>query len=146
MRYFSFLIFLAIMAYLVWPYVHLYQLNDAVNNNDKAAIENLVDFAEVNKVHKENLKWKSEQMAGGVAKDLIQKGAEFAEMFTGEIDANEMVKRLRAMEGSPWDQTSFAFFESPTRFTIRLGKLGQNPIHVQMTLQDWYWRITAIYD
>ncbi len=143
MRYFSFLIFLAIMGYLVWPYVHLYQLNDAVNNNDKAAVEKLVDFGEVNKVHKENLKWKSEQMAGGLLPGMIQKGAE---MMAGEIDANEMVKRLRAMEGSPWDQTSFAFFESPTRFTIRLGKLGRNPIHVQMTLQDWYWRITAIYD
>ncbi|MEK8019877.1 MAG: DUF2939 domain-containing protein [Candidatus Parabeggiatoa sp.] len=143
MRYFSFLIFMAIMGYLVWPYVHLYQLNDAVNNNDKAAMEKLVDFEEVNKVNKENLKWKSEQMSGGLLPDMIKKGAE---MMAGEIDANEIVMRLRAMEGSPWDQTSFAFFESPTRFTIRLGQLGQNPIHVQMTLQDWYWRITAIYD
>ncbi len=146
MRYFSFLIFLAIMAYLVWPYVHLYQLNDAVNNNDKVAVENLVDFAEVNKVHKENLKWKSEQMAGGFLPgmpDMLKKGAE---MMAGDIDADEMLKRLQAIEGEPWAATSFAFFESPTRFTIRLGELGRDPIHVQMTLQDWYWRITAIYD
>ncbi|MDM8559513.1 DUF2939 domain-containing protein [Candidatus Parabeggiatoa sp. HSG14] len=157
MRYFSGLIFLAIMAYLGWPYVHIYHLNNAVKSNDKTAIEKLVDFEEVNKIHKETLEWKVKNSVGSKGNSLLPESIrESAEAITGAvgnlaaktvvIDANEIVERLRHFEGSLWEQLTFAFFESPTRFTVRLGKLGRNPIHVQMTMQDWSWRVTAIYD
>jgi hypothetical protein len=155
MKYFSTLIFLAIMAYLVWPYYHLYEINTAVTQNDKAALEKLVDFKEVNEVYKDDLKWRSENTVapqGGVLPDAMREGAQALMGTLGgiaadtvNIDANWIIERLQKLEGSPFAQLNFAFFESPTRFMIRLGKLGRNPIHIQMTMQDWYWRITAVY-
>jgi hypothetical protein len=150
MKYFSGLIFLAIVTYLVWPYVHLYQLNDAVINNDQVAFEKLLDVEAVRKVYKENIEWKTSQLGPqekNVFSDLMRQGANFFGNTAVDtmINANWILGRLRRI--SPvWDQVTFAFFESPTRFTIRLGELGHNPIHIQMTLQDWYWRVTAIYE
>ena len=40
---------------------------------------------------------------------------------------------------------SFACFEAPGRFLIRAGRLGQDPIHLYMTLRNWQWRVTAIF-
>jgi hypothetical protein len=155
MKYFSGLIFLAIMAYLVWPYYHIYEINSAVAQNNKAALEQLVDFEEVNKVYKENLKWRSEHTVapqGGVLPDSMREGAQALMGTLGgiaaetvNIDAKWILERLRNLEGSPLSQLNFAFFESPTRFMIRFGKLGRNPIHIQMTMQNWYWRVTAVY-
>ena len=155
MRYFSGLIFFAIMAYLGWPYFHLYQLNDAVANNDKAALEKLIDFEAVQEVYQEDLKWRTEQMASStrLLPDTIREGAEAIVGSLGNlasktvtIDTDWVLNQLRNRDGSLWEQLSFAFFESHTRFTIRLGKLGRNPVHIQMTLQDWNWRVGAIYD
>jgi hypothetical protein len=42
--------------------------------------------------------------------------------------------------------TGYAFFESPTRFLVRIGELGLSPIHLRMVFEDWQWRITEIYD
>lgn len=152
MRYLSALIFLMIMTFLAWPYVHLYQLNSAVTHNDQPAVEKMVDFESVRKIHKENLEWKVSHMVGAQEgnplANVIHEGAKIFGDATVDtvVDANWLLKRLHEMEGSVWEQTTFAFFESPTRFTIRVGQLGRDPVHVQMTLQDWFWRITAIYD
>jgi hypothetical protein len=158
MRFIQGLIFLAILAYVGWPYFHLFQLASAIATNDQKMIEELVDFEQVNKIHKENLKWKMDNTVGPAEgtdflPESMREGAEavlgaFGDMAADatKIDASWMLKRLRQIEGSLWENLTFAFFESPTRFTIRLGQLGRNPIHIQMNLQDWYWRITAVYE
>jgi len=157
MKHFSGLIFFAIMGFLLWPYIHLFQLNSAVEKNDRIAFEELVDFDALNKTYQENLKWKSEHIIEPQGSGLFPESMrERAQAIAGaignfaaetlEIDTSQILEILRKKKGTVWEQTTFAFFESPTRFTIRLGELGRNPVHVQMTLQDWYWRVTAIYD
>jgi len=160
MRYLIGLIFFAIVAYVVWPYFHLYQLAEAIATHNKEAIEELVDFEQVNQVHKENLKWKIDNTVGpsegnSFLPDSVREQAQTLMGAVGnmaadatQIDALWILKRLRKMEGSIWENLTFAFFESFTRFTIRLGQLGRDPIHIQMNLnwQDGYWRITAVYE
>jgi hypothetical protein len=41
---------------------------------------------------------------------------------------------------------SFAFFESPTIFLIRIGDLGSNPIYLRLQLENWQWRVTGIHE
>jgi len=140
------------MAYVGSPYYHLYQLNNAVKNNDKAAFAQMIDIESVRKIHKDNIAWKTKQIVpqpeqGNIISEMARQGAKILGNATVDtmIDANSMLAFLR--RASPlWDKVSYAFFESPTRFTIRIGELGRQPIVVQMSLQDWYWRITAIYD
>jgi len=152
MKYINFLIFLAIMAYIGSPYYHLYQMNSAVNNNNKAAFAEMIDIDSIRKIHKDNIAWKTQQIVpqqgqGNIISQMARQGAKILGNAAVDtmIDANSILASLR--QASPiWDQVSYAFFESPTRFTVRIGKLGRNPIFVQMTLQDWNWRITGIYD
>lgn len=42
------------------------------------------------------------------------------------------------------DAVDFAFFESWDRFVIRLGRLGQSPTFVILTLDGTQWRVTDI--
>ena len=156
MKYLSRLLSLLVIGYLVWPYFYLYQLHRAVITNDSAAIETLVDLERVNQVLKDNLKWQMNHTvnnSGHLFPKALQQGAQTLIGTLGNlaaetvvIDAPNLLDRLHKINGSLWEKTTFAFFESPTRFTIRLGQLGRNPIHIQMTLQDWSWRVTAIYD
>lgn len=152
MRYFTSLLFFVVVIYVGWPYYHIYKLSGAVKNNDPTAIEKIVDFEQVNKVFQENKKWKADNMTKTPV-DMLPEGLrEQARALVGalggasSVDAKWMLERFRQSEGSLWDQVSFAFFESPTRFMIRLGQLGRNPLHIEMTLQDWVWRVTAIYE
>ncbi len=152
MKYINFIIFLAIVAYIGSPYYHLYKLNNAVNSNDKAAFAKLIDIEAVRKVHKDNLAWQTQQMIpqqgqGNILSEIARESAKILGNTAVDtmIDTNSILALLRQV--SPlWDKVSYAFFESPTRFTIRIGELGRKPIHVQMSLQDWSWRITAIYE
>jgi len=157
MKYFTSLLFFVVVAYIGWPYYHIYQLSNAVKNNDPAAVEKLVDFEEVNKVLQENQQWKVENNISQNPVDMLPEGLrEQAQALVGvlggknaevsNIDPNSMLERFRQMQGVLWNQVTFAFFESPTRFMIRLGQLGRQPVHVEMTLQDWVWRVTAIYE
>ena len=156
MKYLSRLLSLLVIGYLVWPYFYLYQLHRAVVNNDSAAIEKLVDLESVNQVFKANLEWQMNHAVNASGKlfpEAIKQGAQTLIGTLGNlaaattvINAQNLLDRLHKINGSLWEKTTFAFFESPTRFTIRLGQLGRNPIHIQMTLQDWSWRVTAIYD
>lgn len=151
MKILSGLIFLAIVAFLGWPYYHLYQLNTAVTSNNHAAFEKLIDIDAVRKVQKENRDWKINNtggMEGNVIADTIREGVKALGNTVADttIDTNWMLARLHKTPGSLWEQLTFAFFESPNCFIVRLGKLGQEPIHVQMTMQGWYWRVTGIYE
>jgi len=149
MKYFSGLLFLAIMAYLISPYYSLYEINNAIEKNDNATFEKWVDIEEVRQTHKENMEWKVNNVGpqGGVLADTMRKGINaFGNVAADTIDANWMLERLRKIKGPLWEELTFAFFESPTRFTVRLGQLGREPLHIQLTRQDWFWRVTAIYE
>jgi hypothetical protein len=156
MRYFTSLLFFVVVIYVAWPYYHIYKLNNAVKNNDPAAVEKMVDFEQVNKVFQENMKWKADNMTETPVDMLPESLREQAKALVGAlgnaaadasaVDAKWMLDRFHQMQGSLQDQVTFAFFESPTRFIIRLGQLGRNPLHIEMTLQDWVWRVTAIYE
>ncbi|MCK5524059.1 MAG: DUF2939 domain-containing protein [Thiomargarita sp.] len=150
MKYFSGLLFLAIMAYLISPYYSLYEINNAIEKNDNVTFEKWVDIEEVRQIHKENMEWKINNVGpqGGIFADTMRKGINaFGNVATDTIiDANWMLERLRKIKGPLWEELTFAFFESPTRFTVRLGQLGREPLHIQLTRQDWFWRVTAIYE
>ncbi len=150
MKHLSGLIFLAFIVYLGWPYVHVYQLNNAVVKHDKATFERLVDIEAIRKTYKENLEWRINQIGGSqknILSDMMRQGAKALGGFATDtvIETDSVLKVLRELTPL-WERLTFAFFESPTRFIIRFGELGHNPIHIQLTLQDWNWRVTAIYN
>ena len=157
MRFLYFLLFLAILAYAGYPYVNLYRLDRALMQNDRAALNELVDLAALKAQHKAMFEKQVQRSIGeqpGPISDLVRDGARWYGVQTADsIDVDWVRQRLRRDRASAPDaypsiitDTTFAFFEWPTRFLIRLGDLGDDPIHVRMSLEDWKWRITGIYD
>ncbi|OQW93000.1 MAG: hypothetical protein BWK79_13440 [Beggiatoa sp. IS2] len=157
MRYFSGLLFLLVASYLAWPYfVVFYQLDNAIILNDQAKLEKLIDLSAVRTVYKETLENNLKNTVGGQNApwgDLVRQGVQAIGNPTidATIDYKWVRERLlRLGKNRPLqsfaDSISFAFYESPTRFTARIGKLGDNPTYVQLILQDWSWRVTAIYE
>ena len=44
------------------------------------------------------------------------------------------------------DQISYAFFDRPGGFLVRIGALGEEPVHFHLSLQGATWRMTALYN
>jgi hypothetical protein len=106
--------------------------------------EQLIDIESIRRVRKENIEWKLQKLQGkngSFLPDIIANAA-----INQMINYPNLLASLRQINGSLWQHTSFIFFESPTRFMIRLGNLGHNPLYIEMTLQAWVWRVTAIYE
>jgi len=146
---------------VIWPYYVVYRLDSAVKNNDSATLTELVDLNAIREIHKESVQRNVNQLGDGLSRqvgaehnpvlDTIRDGIIGIGRSTVDktIDVNWVRSCLANKsqdKSSLWQAVSFAFYESPTRFTVRIGKLGQSPTHVQMTLQDWSWRVAAIYD
>ena len=157
MRFVYLLLFLAVMAYAGYPYVNLYRLDRALMQNDYGALNELVDLAALRAQHKTMLEKQVQRNIGtqrGPISDLVRDGARWYGVQTAEaIDLEWVRQRLRRGRMSAPDaypsivtDTTFALFEWPTRFLIRLGDLEDDPIHVRMRLDDWRWRVVGIYD
>jgi len=157
MRFLYFLVFLAILAYAGLPYVNLYRLDRALMQNERATLNELVDLDALKAQHKAMFEKQVQRSIGeqhGPVSDLVRDGARWYGVQTADaIDLDWVRQRLRRQRASAPDaypsiitDTTFAFFEWPTRFLIRLGDLGDDPIHVRMSIEDWRWRVTGIYE
>lgn len=142
---------LIIGAFIVWPYLNLYRLNNAVLTNNITAFEQLIDIESIRRVRKQNIEWKMQKFDGNQGSflpDFIREGAKIFENVAIDrmINSQNLLASLRQINGSLWQHASFIFFQSPTTFIIRLGKLVNEPLYIEMTLQGWAWRVTAIYE
>ncbi|MCK5716279.1 MAG: DUF2939 domain-containing protein [Thiomargarita sp.] len=149
MKYINGLVFLAVMAFILSPYLYIYKLHNTIAANDRVTFEELIDIESIRITYKENIAWNIKHTVGSQKNALSEVMRQGVQVF-GNIAVNTMIEsrvilaHLRR-QAPIWKNVTYAFFESPTCFIIRLGQLGHHPIHIQMTLQDWSWRITAIY-
>ena len=160
------LILLAILlaAYIGYPYLTLYWIDHALLTNDKAALERLVDFPRVRetlkaevklallaKAHKEAenrpiLGIFGSALAGMLAPPLVDSAVDG--MVTPEAILNsETVVEHRQRNESFIDFVTYAFFSSPTAFTVDL-KDPEKPesptITAVMALSGLRWRVVAV--
>jgi len=150
-------VFLAIVIYIGWPYVNLFRLDRALMSNDQQVLISLIDLDAIREKRKQHIErqFSSEAHSGGMVTGLVKEGAR----LMGAATVDSMVTMEWVREKLRWHKdphadiypsiitdTSYAFFESPTRFLVRIGELGLNPVHLRMVFEDWRWRITEIYD
>ena len=163
MKFFSRILFpllvLALLAYAAYPYFSLWRLDRALIRNDTAVEAKLIDLAAIQAQVKDSVKKETDRMIGQGDDDVTRFFREGAETLTQQavtrlVDRNWVRTRLRR-DGQPGDHKPFpgllnhvshAFFERWDRFGVRLGELGDDPVHVQWRFEDWRWRVTAIYD
>lgn len=152
----SLILMLAVLAYLAWPYYTVIRLDRAITLNDPGELERLIDLAAIRRQFKQLL----EQNIEGFADRFDNPVFRFLRGGVKEVGASafdaidhdwvrEAVLGAQRVEDAPRRRLlggfSFAFFETPTRFMVRAGALGNNPVHLYLTLQQWQWRVTAMF-
>lgn len=151
MKYFFALVLVLTATYAAWPYVYLYRIDNALAANDLGTLDKLVDLDAVRAEVKRSLDQDVDDALGeepgavlGWVKDKLN---DLSDRAVEEIVDHAWVRRTLAPdEGSFVGSVSYAFFESWDTFLIRRGELGEDPIHLRMSLSHGNWRVTAIYD
>lgn len=153
-RLFSLIIFIIVIIFIIYPYYITYQLNNAVKNNQTTTLSQLIDLPAVKTNYQQTITYQlsdqSENLTRVIGEQsplstLIRQGAKsVGHLADVTIDIAWIQQHLN-LENGFLNQISHAFFESPTRFVIRVGELGYQPMHIEMQLQNWQWQVTAIY-
>jgi len=146
---------LASLVYLAWPYLALWGLSRAVADADAGpdVLAARIDLAAVRGELRKKLNKDSPSTIGKLSDPFIlwlERG--IRRLGTGALD--ELVTldwvRERLTANSPpgqgfLPQVSYAFFDSPAGFAVRLGTPDQTPVRFRMALQGFQWRVTAVY-
>ncbi len=150
------IVILLVLAYLIWPYYQLNQLGRALDVNDEYTLRKCLDLDAIQRGVKgivdKNIEGVGENydnpvvkfLRGGV-KELSGSALDFVD-FEWVRDTLLGAREQPGARGPQWlGGFSFAFFEAPNLFLVRAGRLGENPVHLHMTLQNWRWRVTAVF-
>ncbi len=151
MRFVGFLVFLALIAYVAWPYYDLMRLERAVLYNDRALLSELVDVDQVRSHIKRRFEHatgrKSDPVLGWAKGGLAALNSEVIDRTVNQEWVREtLLERVdgKGREGL-FPGVSFAFLDAPTRLLVRFGEWGEGALHLYLTLEDWRWRVTALY-
>ena len=157
MKYLCTVLVLTALVYGGWAYVHVYRLDRALMENDRTTLSELVDLDTLKANHRATLEARVNRSFGGPhgsAPQILRQGTRWVGDTTADamIDLDWFREQLRWRRPTTIDaypsiisDATFAFFDAPRRFYIRIGDLGEDPVHVRMTLQNWRWRVTEIH-
>ncbi len=149
------LVFL-VAAFVAWPYYHVWLLDQAVVLNDRDKLCGLVEIKSVREQIKRRLNKEVDSTVGEVSNtfvDWLQDGIQ--RMGIGALDrlvTLEWVREQLLSKTGPQDppgfldQISYAFFDGPAGFVVRIGESGEDPVHFRLSLYAGAWRLTALYN
>ncbi|QIK37912.1 DUF2939 domain-containing protein [Caldichromatium japonicum] len=161
MRLLGYVLLLLLIIYGLWPYYSLYRLDGALLRPDDTELAILVDLPAIRANYKARIAAgintllppttpQAQGVAGWIRQSAEQLGERALEQ-TITLDwvrqtLGEAVIRVTGQTSSPslFDAVDFAFFESPDRFLVRLGRLGENATHLRLTRIGAGWRLTDI--
>ena len=152
----TFLLVVGVLGYIAWPYYTVYRLDRALVENDEQELKKRIDLDAIRLQFKQKLDRQIEGVAEGYDNPILKflRGGvkELGSTSMEAIDYEWLRETIRTAQISRrarphplLGRFSFAFFESPGRFLIRAGELGENPVHLYMTFQPWQWRVTALF-
>ncbi len=151
-----FLLVLAVLAYVAWPYYTLWRLDQALTGNDLSGLVKRLDLTAIRRhfhqLWEQHIAGVAEQFDNPVFRFLRGGVKEVGAAAFDAIDASWVRERLltaQVIEAAPPRPVlggfAFACFERPTRFLVRAGALGKNPVHLYLSLQGCQWRVTAVF-
>lgn len=150
------LIILFIAAFVAWPYYHVWRLDRAVILNDRSELSGLVEIEMVREQIKRRLNKEVDSTVGDVSNafvDWLQDGIQrMGAEAVNRLVTMEWVREQLLSKSGPRDppgflgQISYAFFDSPAGFLVRIGELGEDPVHFRLSLHAGLWRLTALYN
>lgn len=147
-------------GYAVYPYLTLFQLGHAIRQGDAATLHSLVQWSKVRDGIKEDIcdMVLDEPPPAQAAGKLPGFGSGFVRgVATNVVDQRITPEALLAASQAPGAEpkvvprgadvhVNWAFFESPTVFSVSLSAPGQNEdIRLQLEFRDARWRVTRVW-
>jgi len=157
MRYLTSLTLVFILVFIIWPYYHLYRLDNALSSPSSTALAGLIDVQAIRDNTRNRIKWMlglKERMNSNDPIGWLQQGLQRAgEAALEETINQEWVQReLRDAVTTAVDKrpayllaaVEFAMFEGWDSFIVRLGRLGYRDTHLRLRLEGMTWKVTDI--
>lgn len=152
----SLLVGAAIMtAYLLWPYATLWRLDTAVRSSTPQNLVDLVDLAAVRSELKSKLNKDANSSIDYLSDPFILWLEEGIQAMGGEaVDRLVTLEWIREqlLTHSPpgpdpgfLSQITHAYFDAPDGFRLSIGPEYAHPVQVRLRLDDFSWRIAAVY-
>ncbi|WP_295448166.1 DUF2939 domain-containing protein [uncultured Thiodictyon sp.] len=144
---------LIVIAYLVWPFITLWQLDRALVRGDQAALGRLVDLDAVRDALRRKLNKDAIGTIGPLSDAFITWLEEgIRRDGTAALDQAVTLEwvRERMLAHSPseaglWPALSRVRFDDPLYFSLRLGGESQVPVTVRIGFTGLSWRVRALY-
>ena len=161
MKFLITLILALTVAFISWPYYHVYKLDSVLGSEDLAQLAPLVDLEQIQDQVQARVSGQIDQASGGQQTDdslvgwLQSNVKELAGMAVDQAITLEwvhaalrQVAREHSQASPPYFMSAvdYAFFESPDSFVIRLGAVDDKPGYVRMTLASGRWLVTDIVE
>ena len=144
------LIVLVIGVYVVWPFAYVYRLDNAITRGDDATLARLVDLASVRQAIERSVS-RDLDTALGAENDGLVGWIKVQANELGAAAVDEVITLQWVADTLQPGSTSFRsrvthqFFESWDVFVVRVGHLGNDPVHVVLQLTGGNWRVVAVY-
>jgi hypothetical protein len=143
-----------LLIYCVWPYLVLWRIDQATLRADPAALAPYVDLKAVRHAITLKLNKGATSTIGPLSDSFIHwLQSAIAADGSGTIDQlvtlgwvrEQLLRHRLDPESGFLSGLSYAFFDAPDGFRVRIGPASQNPIQVRLRLRRFHWRITAVY-
>ena len=156
MKTLLFAVLALLLGFLAWPYTAVYRLDQALQKDDRRAIEQLLDIQSIQQQIKRKMNKEVESSIGDVSNsfvDWLQKGIQRLgnDAIDSLVNLDWAISQFRShnpdrQRGGFLRHLDHAFFDGPDSLLLRIGELDENPVHARLTLRGTQWRITAIYN
>ena len=147
---------LLLVGFLAWPYTVIYRLDQALQANDREAIDQLVDIESIQQQIKRKMNKEVESSIGDVSNSFVEWLQDGIQRLGNDaidrmVTTDWVITELRSHNADPHQggfmkHLSYAFFDGPDSLLLRIGELDDNPVHARLTLNNLEWRVTAIYN
>jgi hypothetical protein len=143
-----------LLAFLLWPYVVLWRVDQAASQADPAALAPFVDLPAVRSAIMRKLNKDADSAIGPLSDPFIRWleagiAADGSDAIEHLVTLDWVRGRLLANSAGHQDgflsDVSYAFFDAPNGFRVRIGPATGYPTRVRLRLRDLHWRVTAVY-
>lgn len=144
-----------LLAFMAGPYVTLWRLDRAVRSYESSALADLVDLDAVRGEIKKRLNKDADSTIGELSDPFIRWLQEGIHVTGGDaVDRLVTLSwvRARLLDHTAADggngfmgQITYAFFDAPDGFAVRIGPATDTPVHLFLSRSDFSWRISAVY-
>ncbi|MBS35077.1 MAG: hypothetical protein CMO26_04030 [Thiotrichales bacterium] len=141
---------LLVAVYWVWPRAYVHRLDTALTRGDEETLSRLVVLPSVKAAIEQSLS-NDVNAALGDTEDgflgwLKNQVTDLGSSAVDEIIDLEWVREtLMPGEKTLESRVTNGSFEAWDIYVVRVGKLGNQPVHIKMQLLGSNWRVVAIY-